>query len=440
MNTNTLDEVSKHVQFNSIKTETKTKPLDTLLGITKEYFTSIYSYLIDRYFVGRSIVIAVGKAMIHLGYNLKSYLVSRIFWGRGPVYRYIAFFSIFVPIVVSMAIIYSNRTSPSVEKKFVLTNTYINQAANQTNQFAVQGKLVDANTPTTNNNLIISYKVKPGDTLASIASAYHVNKDVLMWANNLSSDSVTAGNTISIIPVQGLVYTSKDNDTLAKIASLYQVSATQIQAWNVFVDFSNPLAAGVKILIPGITQAPQTTYAYYTGVSSTESAGCPSDIPWCYLQSDPRWGSMILGGAGAVSSYSYINVTNSGCFITDVAMLSEYYFPQKHITPATIAYNPGNFDGGGLYNLNGLGLFNVTPLSYIWGGGVNWTAIDQHLALGQPVIVFVPYLRGHYVLLYKKVGDDYLMADPARGAGLLFSQYYNKAYVSQAYLYTPIGN
>ncbi len=440
MNTNTLDEDSIRVHINLINTKenTETKIVSSffqkyVLNSAKEYVSSLYYYVIDRYFLLRKMLAVMIARVSVVTYHMKSYIVTKMFWGRGSLYRYIAFFSIFIPIVVSIAIIGYSRYQPSVEKKITITNALINQATQNTNKFAVEGKLVETQSTPTNNPsepLTSWYTVKQSDTLDSIAKAYDISTDTIVWANNLPTNSVTPGQILKIEPVKGVIHTVEANDTIPTLAKMYAVSETDIQAWNL-LDTTQPLPVGKKILIPGITHETTIANINFAYIHTGPSVGCPQGDYWCYTQVDSRWGSLILGGSGRQNAYSYYNVDHIGCLITDVAMIATYYYPNKGITPATIAVQPQYFVGGGLFTLSGLGLFDVTPLN-------GWTAIDNQLTLGHPVIVYVGY-PNHYVVLYQKVGNDYLMQDPAYGGALLFSKYYHAGYVSQAYLYTPIG-
>lgn len=135
-----------------------------------------------------------------------------------------------------------------------------------------------------------------------------------------------------------------------------------------------------------------------------------------YSQQDPQWKNDILGFGEAGDTLGYV-----GCALTSVAMLlSGHGFAE---TPKSLNQK--------LKNINGFA-----------GAGIRWGAvsqlypqitvksiiacadtpaplaqIDAALAAGQPAIVMVdstpaPGLLTHWVVLYARKGDDYLMLDP----------------------------
>src|SRR5690606_15650059 len=69
---------------------------------------------------------------------------------------------------------------------------------------------------------IISHAVQAGDTVQSIAAQYGRSADTIRWANNLTGDSVAAGSTVDILPINGIVYTVRDGDTVEKLADRYK--------------------------------------------------------------------------------------------------------------------------------------------------------------------------------------------------------------------------
>jgi N-acetylmuramoyl-L-alanine amidase len=96
---------------------------------------------------------------------------------------------------------------------------------------------------------ITNYTVQPGDTLSGIAAKFNITSATLKWANNLSDvDMVKPGQTLTILPVSGLLYTVAAGDTAESLASKYSSNAAQI------LSFNNAevkgLSAGTQIIIP----------------------------------------------------------------------------------------------------------------------------------------------------------------------------------------------
>lgn len=95
---------------------------------------------------------------------------------------------------------------------------------------------------------LIEYTVKEGDTVSSLAEQFGVSSNSIKWSNDLSGDSVNAGDTLLIPPVNGIVYTVKSGDTADKIADNYSSNAKAIVAFN-DAEISG-LKEGQKIVIP----------------------------------------------------------------------------------------------------------------------------------------------------------------------------------------------
>src|SRR5579884_630914 len=74
----------------------------------------------------------------------------------------------------------------------------------------------------------ITYEVKRGDTLSTIADKYGISTSTIKWANDLTSDYVKPGDKLKILPVSGVEVTVKSGDTLQSIAKKYQADAQAI--------------------------------------------------------------------------------------------------------------------------------------------------------------------------------------------------------------------
>lgn len=96
---------------------------------------------------------------------------------------------------------------------------------------------------------ITEYTVQPGDTTDSLAAKFGISKDTIKWANNLTSDNLTVGNKIQILPRDGISYIAKAGDTADTIAAKYGSDASVITAYN-DLEISG-VTEGLKIIIPG---------------------------------------------------------------------------------------------------------------------------------------------------------------------------------------------
>ncbi|HEY3475811.1 MAG TPA: C39 family peptidase, partial [Anaerolineales bacterium] len=133
-------------------------------------------------------------------------------------------------------------------------------------------------------------------------------------------------------------------------------------------------------------------------------------------QQDPQWKKDILGFGDPEDTIGYV-----GCALTSVAMLlSGHGYPE---TPKTLNQKLKNASGfvsaairwGAVSQIYP----NVTLKAYIpcSTSDAPLAQIDAALAAGQPAIVQVDNspaagIQTHWIVVYAKRGDDYLMLDP----------------------------
>lgn len=106
---------------------------------------------------------------------------------------------------------------------------------------------------------IQTYKVRSGDTIATIARRHGISQETVLWANNLTSRStLKVGQELEILPVTGVAHTVKRGETLAQIATQYGVKATEISNVNTL---GKTLVVGAEIVIPNGKPLASTTVA-----------------------------------------------------------------------------------------------------------------------------------------------------------------------------------
>jgi murein DD-endopeptidase MepM/ murein hydrolase activator NlpD len=101
---------------------------------------------------------------------------------------------------------------------------------------------------------VIDYKVRSGDTLASIAKNFNVSVDSIKWSNDLKSDIIKPGQILKIPPDDGIVHKVAVGENVYSIAKKYNVSAQNIVNFpmNEFTDYNTfALAVGQYIFVPG---------------------------------------------------------------------------------------------------------------------------------------------------------------------------------------------
>lgn len=100
------------------------------------------------------------------------------------------------------------------------------------------------------NENITKYVTQSGDTLVSLAQKFDVTSNSIEWSNNLTGNStISAGQTLYIPPVNGIVYTVKTGDTADSLAAKYDASSSNITSFN-NAEISG-LVPGTQIVIPG---------------------------------------------------------------------------------------------------------------------------------------------------------------------------------------------
>jgi len=93
------------------------------------------------------------------------------------------------------------------------------------------------------------YEVKKGDTIQDVAKLFNVSVNTIMWANNLTSRTITKGDTLIILPITGIKHSVKKGDTIASIARKYKADNQDVALYN-GVDIEATLAVGDTIIVP----------------------------------------------------------------------------------------------------------------------------------------------------------------------------------------------
>jgi hypothetical protein len=135
-----------------------------------------------------------------------------------------------------------------------------------------------------------------------------------------------------------------------------------------------------------------------------------------YSQQDPKWKQDILGFGDPGDTIGYV-----GCALTSVAMLlSGHGFVENPQTLNQKLQNVSGFASAGIRWGSVSQIYpKVNMKSFISCASTDapLAQIDASIAAGQPVIVMVDNspaagLQTHWVVLYAKEGNDYLMLDP----------------------------
>jgi murein DD-endopeptidase MepM/ murein hydrolase activator NlpD len=104
------------------------------------------------------------------------------------------------------------------------------------------------------------YTIQPGDTIGSIAAAFGVSEQYILWNNpevRADPDLLIIGQTLLIPSVNGIVYHVAYGDTLAGIASVFQIDVESIIGF-IPNNITSPdsVTEGMVLLLPGAVPPP----------------------------------------------------------------------------------------------------------------------------------------------------------------------------------------
>ena len=148
------------------------------------------------------------------------------------------------------------------------TVTLLQQNSQTTDDTGKLTKPITVNLPTTSRG-VISYTVKDGENMDSIAVKYGITTDQIRWSNGLNTKNLSVGQTIMVPSVPGIAYKVKNGDTVESVASKYGSSVEEIITIN-DLEIDRTLKPDTIILVPsGVlpeTERPEyvapRTYSY----------------------------------------------------------------------------------------------------------------------------------------------------------------------------------
>lgn len=160
-------------------------------------------------------------------------------------------------------------------------------ASPQTNQSIIVGENVFSTQISQKpRDKTLTYTVAKGDTLSTIAQKFGISTNTIKWANDLTSDTVSVGDTLNILPVTGIAYKVQSGDTIYTIAKKLNTDPQKIVDFP-FNDFANPetfsLVTGQMLVVPdGIkpSEQPYIKQQVYIAQGPSSSSFSASGFTW----------------------------------------------------------------------------------------------------------------------------------------------------------------
>ena len=204
----------------------------------------------------------------------KNYILIKLIWGRGRLGKpLIHLGTLFLAGLVFL-------TGGAFQENFiVLSNQEQNAFVSSKGDIVPQPVIVSIARPSSKRTTVVTYTVKPGDTLSSIGRQFGVTVDTIRYANNLTNIGyLKTGQKLEIPPVNGVVYKVKSGDTIASIAKKFKVSEQAIADFN-YLAKPFTLKEGQELILPDASiPAPVRTYVAVKSPTGVPSSVSPSGV------------------------------------------------------------------------------------------------------------------------------------------------------------------
>jgi murein DD-endopeptidase MepM/ murein hydrolase activator NlpD len=195
---------------------------------------------------------------------------------NAPVFRY-ARHALVLAIVIGFAVIAKSAMwtwlpaqieidSPTIEPTLMPTPiaaAAVSSDGSSADPIRILTRLVNGHTdfPTKPRSEVEVYSVQKGDTLFAVAAKYNIKPETILWSNydtlKDNPDFLAPGQTLYILPIDGLYYEWQEGDRLDIIAAQYGVTPDDIILWpgnnlDPNIDLINPnIARGTMLVVPG---------------------------------------------------------------------------------------------------------------------------------------------------------------------------------------------
>ncbi|PJF42556.1 MAG: hypothetical protein CUN50_03730 [Candidatus Thermofonsia Clade 1 bacterium] len=137
--------------------------------------------------------------------------------------------------------------------------------------------------PARGRSEIIQYRIQPGDTLEKIAARFGISQDTIIWNNDgVYVNRLLPGDTLTILPEDGVLHRTRQEETIQAIADKYKVSPFSIvdSEFNPLLRNASPstlLPPGITVMVVGGVSDKKPVY-WNPGITIQGSGGSSSTV------------------------------------------------------------------------------------------------------------------------------------------------------------------
>ncbi len=153
---------------------------------------------------------------------------------------------------------------------------------------------------------VVTYVVREGDSLVSIAQYFGLHPSTILWANSLpDGDLIFPGQHLAILPGDGVMVTVKDGDTVDSLAEKYGVAAKDILDYPLNgLGAGGKLQAGQQVMIPGgEPPAPPPTPVPAPAPQTQQASSAPAESQPAPATTQAATGHFIWPTNGTITQY-----------------------------------------------------------------------------------------------------------------------------------------
>ncbi|MHC1719741.1 MAG: peptidoglycan DD-metalloendopeptidase family protein [Clostridiaceae bacterium] len=192
----------------------------------------------------------------------------------------------------------------------ILTSTSVTIASNQLSNPAFAHEISDEAANSLPKIESISYTVKEGDTIESIAAAHNLKVSTITASNSLTASStLNAGKTLTFPSLNGVYYVIQSGDTLWDLSTLNNVDIDEIVRLN-NLESADKLKLGKKIFVPNVENVKRLSRS---SSISTSTKGIWPVNGTVTSKFGKRWGRMHegidIGASTGTNVYAFMSGT-----------------------------------------------------------------------------------------------------------------------------------